>query len=686
MLRPPIFRFPAVLAVMMIGGLVLSLVLPNLGMAARRVVLFEESTNWGCPPCYVANPAIHQFLEDYSVAQVVAVKWHVWWPDPSDPYYNANRIPVDTRIAYYQISAAPDVVVDGANGPQPGDYGGMSTWVENRLAIASPIAITATGVLNGLNYDVAVSVNVEQVPPAGDYRLYVVLSEHHIPQISPNGETDHYDVFRHSNANSGEVINLTATGVQNFNRSLGPVDVEAPAELQAVVWVQNHATKEVLNANSTWPKPTYYLRVAGGQAGVLNDPNTVANLTRDVANLGTQSDVYDIAVSTGFTGNLPAGWSFEYTTSQGTFTGPSTLPLASGAGETITVEIDSHGIPGGGLVELTFTSQADPSVTRTRRFSKVSNPTVIVYDDDGGPAYENYLIQGLDASGISWGLWDDAWGKLSGAQLSTADAVFWGTGLSYPTLDPSDRTAITAFLNAGGKGFFNGQEIGWELCTGGSGNYDLAWYQNNLHANFLTDAAGSSLTGIAGDPIGNGLSYLIDAPGGNQPYPDGISPRTGAVTSVQYNATYKGIIRWDSGTGSQLVYMAHGIEGILNATTARTIVERVIDWFNLPASTGVPTPDLVPGVVALAPNFPNPFTPQTSIPYSLREEGRVRLTIYDVEGRLVRELVRQVQPAGRQVAFWDGRDATGRSLGSGIYYYRLETPGFEATRSMVLVK
>ncbi|MGD8396677.1 MAG: hypothetical protein PVF43_14505, partial [Candidatus Eiseniibacteriota bacterium] len=144
---------------------------PAPATAARRTVLFEESTNWGCPPCYTANPTIHDFLEYYSVAQVVAVKWHVWWPASNDPFYNYNTAPVQSRIGYYGISAAPDVVVDGTNGPVPGSFGGMQSYVEDRLAIASPLAIEATGQVNGSNFDVSITVDVEQTQAAADYRL-----------------------------------------------------------------------------------------------------------------------------------------------------------------------------------------------------------------------------------------------------------------------------------------------------------------------------------------------------------------------------------------------------------------------------------------------------------------------------------------------------------------------------------
>lgn len=458
--------------------------------AARRTVLFEENTNWGCPPCLTANPVIHDFLEDYSTAQVVAVKWHVWWPAANDPFYLYNSPPVSTRISYYGINAAPDCVVDGTNGPVPGSYGSMQGYVEDRLAIDSPIAIDVTGTLNGANFDVSIDVDVEVAQAAADYRLFVTLGEHHRFLPSPNGETDHYDIFRQTTSATGEVVvDLTTTGVQHFDRSL-PYDageMEA-AELQAVVWVQNYTTREVIQAATTWPKPQHYIRIAGGTGGVVNDASETAVFTRDVVNLGQTADTYDIDIAQSLISSLPAGWTWQYTTSQGTFSGPSSLPLAAGAGETITVEIFSNGISGGGLLELEFVSQGDPTVTKIDRYSKLSGPTVIVYDDDGGVSIEQQIIRGLENhpdGAVNWGLWDDSWGKLSGAELATAEMVMWSTGLNYPTLDPTDRVNLTAYLAAGGNLFMNGQDIGWELNTGSSGNFDQTWYRENLHASTL---------------------------------------------------------------------------------------------------------------------------------------------------------------------------------------------------------
>jgi flagellar hook assembly protein FlgD len=69
---------------------------------------------------------------------------------------------------------------------------------------------------------------------------------------------------------------------------------------------------------------------------------------------------------------------------------------------------------------------------------------------------------------------------------------------------------------------------------------------------------------------------------------------------------------------------------------------------------------------------PNPFNPSTRLEYELARAGRVRLRIFDVGGRLVREVDVGHRPAGLSSIPWDGRDSRGRTLGSGVYVVRLE--------------
>jgi len=90
--------------------------------------------------------------------------------------------------------------------------------------------------------------------------------------------------------------------------------------------------------------------------------------------------------------------------------------------------------------------------------------------------------------------------------------------------------------------------------------------------------------------------------------------------------------------------------------------------------------------VELSQNHPNPFNPSTRIPFTLSERAHVTLKIYDGTGRLVSTLVDRVMDEGPNSVEWDGRDAQGRTLVSGVYFYRLNGLGLERSRKMVMLK
>ena len=100
---------------------------------------------------------------------------------------------------------------------------------------------------------------------------------------------------------------------------------------------------------------------------------------------------------------------------------------------------------------------------------------------------------------------------------------------------------------------------------------------------------------------------------------------------------------------------------------------------------GQPTQNL------LLQNYPNPFNPETWIPYQLSEDSSVSVSIYDTTGQLIRTLSLGFQSAGfynsqGRAAYWDGRNALGERVASGIYFYQLTTPTFQQTRRLVIVK
>ncbi|MBN1997767.1 T9SS type A sorting domain-containing protein [candidate division KSB1 bacterium] len=88
----------------------------------------------------------------------------------------------------------------------------------------------------------------------------------------------------------------------------------------------------------------------------------------------------------------------------------------------------------------------------------------------------------------------------------------------------------------------------------------------------------------------------------------------------------------------------------------------------------------------LSQNFPNPFNPQTSINFKLKEGGMVVLQIYNTNGQLVRQLIRQYMAAGVYTGIWDGRDDDGVQMSSGVYIYKIRVNDFAKTLKMQLMK
>ncbi len=100
---------------------------------------------------------------------------------------------------------------------------------------------------------------------------------------------------------------------------------------------------------------------------------------------------------------------------------------------------------------------------------------------------------------------------------------------------------------------------------------------------------------------------------------------------------------------------------------------------------------LTPKETTLLPNYPNPFNPETWIPYQLAESTDVSISIHAADGKLVRTLNLGNQPVGiyesrNHAAYWDGRNELGESVASGIYFYTLTAGDFAATRKMLIQK
>ena len=85
-------------------------------------------------------------------------------------------------------------------------------------------------------------------------------------------------------------------------------------------------------------------------------------------------------------------------------------------------------------------------------------------------------------------------------------------------------------------------------------------------------------------------------------------------------------------------------------------------------------------------NYPNPFNPITTLRYDLPEATNVTITVYDMMGRQVRNLVNTNQNSGYNSVIWNGTNDNGEMVSGGMYFYSIKTNTFSQTRKMILLK
>lgn len=131
------------------------------------------------------------------------------------------------------------------------------------------------------------------------------------------------------------------------------------------------------------------------------------------------------------------------------------------------------------------------------------------------------------------------------------------------------------------------------------------------------------------------------------------------------------IVQWPSGKVNRL--------GNLSVNQTISVVEDSTTAIDDPLSG-------VPGDYMLSQNYPNPFNPNTNIGFQLSDFGFVELLIYDINGRLVKTLVKENRAAGNYSEAWNATNDLGESVGSGIYFYQIKVNHYREVRKMILLK
>lgn len=131
-------------------------------------------------------------------------------------------------------------------------------------------------------------------------------------------------------------------------------------------------------------------------------------------------------------------------------------------------------------------------------------------------------------------------------------------------------------------------------------------------------------------------------------------------------------------------------EGTYNGELNITSDDPLVQIYTVPLTAVVlPTSAINDNAVlvnALKGNFPNPFNPETTVSFSIKQDSKVSIDIYNILGQKVKTLVSENLRAGNHAYKWNGKDDNGNSVSSGIYFYRMNAGSFSSTAKMVLMK
>ncbi len=123
--------------------------------------------------------------------------------------------------------------------------------------------------------------------------------------------------------------------------------------------------------------------------------------------------------------------------------------------------------------------------------------------------------------------------------------------------------------------------------------------------------------------------------------------------------------------------------GVHNTKYAVALLQKALGWY--PTDVKLLNGE-IPTEFALAQNYPNPFNPTTTIKFSLPEQQRVKLEVFDIVGKLVTTIVDKDLAPGKYDVLWEGKDRSGAVVTSGVYLYRLQAGSYSALKKMLLVK
>jgi hypothetical protein len=680
--------------------------------AQQRMVLWEEFTQWNCPPCGQANPGIEKMLSA-KYRNAIHIWYHGTFPDvDDDPMNHFDVSDQNGRYSYYSINSEPQCAIDGKQSTPSGGYLGDpqdttydKTVLTSAEGVSTPVSIAITETPDG-NGGASVHIVVSSTQAlTGQDMLRVavvkdIIDTTHMPgNPARNPEVEFLNVVQKMlpDYNGSSISIANAGGQQSFDftyTSSNVMSTSNPSRTFIVAWVQDDQSKQILNAATDFypvimPPAPATLTIAA--------PAATSTLNQTVRNSYTSS----ATVISSFSASVPNAWQAGYTIN-GTAApsgAPDTTTIDAGQSANYIGNIVMTGGKGLGNATLSLNETVgDTAFISSYQFFSISNDvnTLFIDGTDNANRTSAYMASLNAASNkynsVAVAATKDISPTLLAQDHSLHAAFFSDADDQSP--DPNNIAAMANFAQQGGDIVVASNILG-TIGAIYTSQYGITFYSDFLsqilHANWVGEAGNMyTVSTYSNDTVGKGVSSPITTTAQNPNlgihfYPDiikiadasarpmleytGSGFSADSLCGVRYQGAYKS------------VYLSVPMEAL--ATNARnTLMQNILTWFNGTSGPNAVNEQATPATdFQLVQNYPNPFAGTTDIRFTLPQDENVTLNVYDMKGSLVATVANSLFHAGANSVTFDGSN-----LSTGVYEYRLTTPSGTLTHLMSLVR
>ncbi len=656
-------------------------------IAYQRTVLVEDFTNWGCVPCAIPNTYLHNAIESFTSDEAFDIAYHMSWPSGSDPFYLANQSENDTRRYYYGVNAVPHMRCNGTIQMSTSSQSSMISVINSQLSIPSDIWLDLSAQVVGDEIHVTCTAYADVAITGNKVLHMLVLDRYTYLPGTPNGNPNHYHAMLDMAPTAyGQMFNVSAFD-STYYMEIFPLNSSWLIEnLDIACFVQDNDTHSILQARvEEMPLdfPNIFIAeyevtdLTGNNDGRV-DPGETGEMMVTLENMAPFHDATDVQAELSTDDPL-------ITITSNTAAYPDLISGASAANTSNPFVFDVD--PAFEAHEVTFNIAvtAEPgSFTSTYQITfMVGRPDILLLNDDLLGFYQEWYEESLDEVNEVYDSWiQPLQGFLPLDEMNRYNIVIWYTGDdSYSPLSGDEQTKIENFLNEGGRLLLSSQYAGDVI--GGS-----TFHENVLHSWHQVNSTGELLlSGVSGDPVSDSTSITFAGSGGagNNNSCSGMDPISPAVGIYTYNVSgLFGALRCQTDV-TRFIYFGFPLEaatGAVGTTPRAEIIDNCLNWLRGDVAVEPDDPaTYLPEQLELDGVYPNPFNPSTEIRIALPTNQLSKLQVFNLQGKLVSDLLSGDLNADRYSVLWDASN-----LASGVYIVTLSHGTARLSTKAILIK